>query len=569
MSSSALRAEPAGSSFASKIFALFGVDQVQFRTLLRISFLIDLRGTAQTATPGHTTESPLKSSLILYAVYSAFLTPLAFLFPAALYARFMMFFGMALLGMVMLVDFGVTLVVPDDIAILGWRPISSRTYFAAKLTNALAFISAFAVALFTLPSIAGIFARGSTLLFLPVYLLSAILGAVFIAGLVASSYAALLRVFSAEKFRSAVNFLQIAMMATLMVGSQVGPRIEGRDAMRQLLRKQGLDSSSWSWWDLMPPRWFSAPSELLIGGANPRVITLSVIAFAGTMALFIVLIGSLSLTYLQKVHGSGATSSSPIAGRRPSLILRISKVFFRTREELVMFDLIRTQLARDRQIRLRIYPMLAYMLIVLPFLVLGPATSGHEHINPGLLKIAPLIVLGLLPGVLLPLLPYAGESQGAWIFELAGLRNMASAASGIKKTLVCLFLIPLAIACFAGLIFVTSPWQALMSISFALSVAILLVQVEFMGLFSGLPFTRKMPKGRASGNLAYVLIAYAFIGVAGALAYFILNTPLRLLIATAVLLGAAAALNHLGNKSYQPFGVPLLADPDDPVKLFQ
>ena len=125
MNVSAFPAESRGTSFASKIFAFFGVDEIQFRTLLRIGFLIDLRGSAQTATPGRATDSPLKSSLILYVVYSAVLTPLAFLFPAALYARFMMFFGMALLGMIMLVDFGVTLVVPDDMVILAWRPISS------------------------------------------------------------------------------------------------------------------------------------------------------------------------------------------------------------------------------------------------------------------------------------------------------------------------------------------------------------------------------------------------------------------------------------------------------------
>ena len=69
--------------------------------------------------------------------------------------------------------------------------------------------------------------------------------------------------------------------------------------------------------------------------------------------------------------------------------------------------------------------------------------------------------------------------------------------------------------------------------------------------------------------MTYLLIGYAFIGVAGALAYFILNTPLRLLIATAVILVAAAALDRIGNAAYQPFGVPLLADPDDPVSLFQ
>jgi hypothetical protein len=169
----------------------------------------------------------------------------------------------------------------------------------------------------------------------------------------------------------------------------------------------------------------------------------------------------------------------------------------------------------------------------------------------------------------LPLLPFAGESQGTWIFELAGLQDSASAASGIKKAIVFLFLIPLALACFAGLFFFTGAWQAAIWISFGLAVAILLLQVEFMAMFSGLPFTRKMPKGRVSGNLAYILIAYAVIIVAGALAYFVLNTPLRLLITTAVLLGAAAALNHLGNKGYRPFELAILSDEDEPAQLFQ
>jgi ABC-2 type transport system permease protein len=571
VSDSAFPVDANRSSFASKFFEFLGVDEVQFRVLLRTGFLIDLRGSAQAASAGQSSGTPLKSSLILYAVYSAFLAFLAFVLPVELYARVMMIFGMTLLGMIMLVDFGVTLVVPDDMVILAWRPISSRTYFAAKLTNALAFIALFGVALFTIPSITGAFARSGTMLFTPVFLVSAILGAVFVAGLVAASYAALLRMFSAERFRSAVNYLQIAMMATLMVGSQIGPRLEGRSAMRQIVRRQVLDTSAWSWWDLMPPRWFCAPNELLLGGANARTITLSVVAFAGTALLFIVLTRSLSLSYLQKVHGSGASAkSAPREAGRPSLILRIAMIFFRTDEEIVMFNFIRRVLARDRQVRLRIYPMMAYWLIVMPAILIAPSGASEGHLSPGLLKIAPLVVLTLLPGVILPLLPYAGETQGAWIFDLTGLEDTASAANGIKKTVACLFLIPLAVLCLAGLAFFMSFRDAAISVAFGLSAAILLMQIEFIGLFSGLPFTRKMAKGRAASNIAYMLLGYLFIGVLGALAYFVLNTSLRLLIATGVMLAGAAVVNRIGNAAYQPFDItPIAADADEPAKLFQ
>lgn len=571
MNETAVRGNANRSSLGSKVFDLLGVDEVQFRVLLRTGFQIDLRGSAQVASarPG-SSGSPLKSSLILYAIYSAFLAMLAFVLPVGSYARVTMIFGMTLLGMIMLVDFGVTLVVPDDMVILAWRPISSRSYFAAKLTNALSFIALFSVALFTIPSITGAFSRGGTLLFIPVFLVCAILGAVFIAGLVAASYAALLRILSAERFRSAVNYLQIAMMATLMVGSQIGPRLEGRSAMQQMTNGPVLDTASWSWWDLLPPRWFCAPSEMLLGGVSTRAITLSVIAFAGTAALFIVLTRSLSLSYLQKVHGSGASSPKRGVQVRPSSILRIAMLFFRKNEEILMFDFIRRVLARDRQVRLRVYPMMAYWLIVMPAIVIVPSGGGQSRFSTELLKIAPLVMLTLLPSVLFSLLPYAGETQGAWIFDLTGLENTASAANGIKKTLVWLFLIPLAGLCLAGLTFFLGIWQSAIWVLFGVSSAILLVQVEFIWLFSGLPFTRKMSKGSGASNIVYVLLGYLFIGVLGALAYFVLNTPPRLLIATAALLAAAAAANRIGNANYQPFDTaPLPAETGETVKLFQ
>jgi len=568
VSGSAPPAETAWPPLVSKLFEFLGVDQIQYQTLVRSGFLIDLRASAQVASGGRETETPLRSSLTLYAVYSAFLGLLAFAIPAGLYGRVMMIFGMTLMGMIMLVDFGVTLVVPEDLVILGWRPISSRTYFAAKLTNALAFIAMFAGALFTLPSILGVFSKGASMLFPLLFLPCAVLGSVFVAGLVAASYAALLRVFSAERFRSAVNYLQIAMMATLMVGSQLGPRLEGRNALRAM-RGQSLDTAAWSWWDLLPPHWFCAPSEALLGGAGARTLALSAMAFTVTAALFIVLTRSLSFRYLEQVHGSGSSAPSPNRssdGHTP-LVLRAISTLFRTNEENVMFNLIRIVIARDRQVRLRVYPMMAYSLVVLPAIILFPASSGERHVSMGLMNITPLIVLTLLPSVILPLLPYAGESQGAWIFELTGFENSGSVASGIKKSLFCLFLAPLASISLAGLAFFVGMGQAALWVVFGLSSSMLLTQIAFMGLYSGLPFTRKMVKGKAASRMAYVLLCYLVIGALGALAYFVLDTTIRVLIATGVLIAGAAVLNSIGNSNFRPFDVG--PQTDEPVGLIQ
>ena len=60
---------------------------------------------------GPTTDNPLKNSLILYGVFSAIPAILVFVAPVEAFTRGVMTFGMLFLLMIMLVDFGVTLVV--------------------------------------------------------------------------------------------------------------------------------------------------------------------------------------------------------------------------------------------------------------------------------------------------------------------------------------------------------------------------------------------------------------------------------------------------------------------------
>ena len=141
---------------SSRIVQAIGIDADQFRALLRISLWIDFRGSAQAMAAGHTTDNPLKGSLILYGILSAIPAILVFVVPVEAFSRGVMTIDMIFLLMIMLVDFGVTLVVADDMRTVGWRPISSRTYLAARLANMIILISMFDLALFLVPAIWGV-----------------------------------------------------------------------------------------------------------------------------------------------------------------------------------------------------------------------------------------------------------------------------------------------------------------------------------------------------------------------------------------------------------------------------
>ncbi len=545
--------------------ARLGVDVPQYRTLLETSLRVDFRGSAQVLSSPRRETSPLLVALAIYALYSLMLSFLAFVFPAELYARIILVFGMAILGMVMLIDFGVTLVVPGDIGIIGWRPVDSRTYFAVRLTNALFYIVLFSLALHLIPSLFGMFSKGSSPAFPLVFLPSALLGSLFTAGVVAASYAALLRLFRQERFRDVVNYFQIALMVLFVVASQLFPRLEGSTLRGRIGEETG--GTAWSWWDAAPPRWFAAPMEMLLDGPSARTILLSLAAVLSTGALFVALVRTLSLSYLERIGQAGVPAAEPVGRRsRLSRLGPLLRFLFRSPEERAVFDFMRKLLARDRQVRLRLYPTLTFVL--LPALVVllerdpGSPFGGDSAFSVFL----PLFTLGMLPAVLLSYCPFSGESQGEWIFELTGFEKPPRVAAAIKKCLVLIFFLPLALAMVAFFAFFWGLASAAMIVLFALLCGLFLLELEFLLFFRGLPFSRPMTSGRTAMRLAYVLVAFPVIGLFVGLGHFFLNTPGRFLLAALVLLPVIFLLHRLSNARYSPhIGI---SGEETPLKLF-
>lgn len=548
--------------------ARLGVDDRQYRILLVTSLRVDFRGSAQVLSLPRRETSPLGTALAIYALYSLMLSFLAFVLPAELYARIILVFGMAILGMVMLIDFGVTLVVPGDIGIVGWRPVSSRTYFAARLTNALFYIVIFSLALHLIPSLFGMFSKGSSVAFPIVFLPSALLGSLFTAGVVAASYAALLQLFRQERFRDVVNYFQIALMILFVVASQLFPRLEGSILRGRMGEAAG--GTAWSWWDAVPPRWFAAPVEMLLDGPSARTLLLSVAAVLSTVALFVALVRTLSLSYLERIGEAGIPSAKPVERRsRPRWLGPLLRCFFRSPEERALFDFVRKLLARDRQVRLRLYPTLTFVL--LPALPLLLERNGGSPGSPfggdsAFSVFLPLFTLGMLPAVLLAYLPFSGESQGEWIFELTGFEKPSRVAAAIKKCLVLYFFLPLALAMVAFFAFFWGLANAAGIVLFALLCGLLLLEMLFMLFFRGVPFTRPMASGRSAAGLGYVLVAFPVIGLFVGLAHFFLKTPGQLLLAVLILLPVVFLLHRLSNARYSPHAGP--SAEDAPVRLF-
>src|SRR5206468_11146967 len=135
-------ARRAGTLMLDRLIRGFGVDPIQWRSLVMVYLRMDFRATGGATTQqatGRKRGYPLFGIALVTGMGGALFAILAVRVPDILIsASLLTTYGAINTVMVLLVDFTGLVVSPDDYAVLGHRPVSSRTYFAARLTAILA-----------------------------------------------------------------------------------------------------------------------------------------------------------------------------------------------------------------------------------------------------------------------------------------------------------------------------------------------------------------------------------------------------------------------------------------------
>src|SRR5881628_59954 len=143
----------------------WGVDAEQYHFLLQASLKMDFRtpsNVLRTDQPSHT-ASALKWTAVMNFI-SSFLMSLAILAAepgTVVFSAVLLGYAMVMVGMSVLIEFGLAVVSPDDFQILAHRPISSRTFFAVKTSNLVFYVILLAASLNLVPAVVGLASRGS------------------------------------------------------------------------------------------------------------------------------------------------------------------------------------------------------------------------------------------------------------------------------------------------------------------------------------------------------------------------------------------------------------------------
>jgi hypothetical protein len=400
--------------------------------------------------------------------------------------------------------------------IIGHLPINSTTLFAAKVLNIFFFTLLLALAANLLPTIAGVWSKGSNYLFPVAHLLSAGLTALLATALAMTTYGLLMRVISKERFNNFIAYAQTGLSMFLILGYQLLPRLIDKDHI-------AIPPSSRKYLLLYPPAWFSGITLVVLGKIDWFSLTLAALALLslfcfGVLALRKVAAGYSAFVSRLAYDASSRASGKPrpqvanaesVTAKNPSRRAERFKAFLLGNPvERSIFDLVATYLKRDREIKVRLYPSFSYLIL---FPLMGLFTGGLEDpfLNPKFTfnSLAGAAMIPFVASVAAETILFSEHYQAAYIFRVAPIANLSYIHRGLRKATQAYIALP---GAFVLLVLYTLLWKNLLH-AFLLLVPWLILTPAIM-MFSFfrrefLPLSRKYRKGQQSARFMILFFA--------------------------------------------------------------
>jgi hypothetical protein len=490
---------------------MLGIDPRGWVAVTQALILMDLRGQHYAAA---TASKPTQAvgPLFLVVGQCLALSTLASLF---LFARVDVFFfafvnltlSLTVLATTLLVEFSEAVVNPRDLEILGYRPLSPRTYAAARLCNLGFYVVLMFLSLHLFPLLTGAGLGDAGWGYLPAYFLASLVGTLVVAALVVGLLSVGRVSARFDAVRAVLAWTQILLILVVFYGGQL------------MLRDKGQELLLWgayppAWLEYVPTTWLARFVERSSGPAGCLWWEPLALALVGLLALGC-LLGRVTWLY-RHMHPEtprGEARPMPVA-LRGGLRGGLGGVLARSAEERVGFWLCGTLLYRDPDLLVR--STLAFALPVTLF-VLGLVTGqfGNPCVNRTpeaiALPVAVTYLLALgLPG-LVHNLTFCRDAPGSWVVQALG-RDAAGVARGALLAAGCYLVVPLAFA--FGLVawyLWGDPLAALLHAALALGLALLAGWASQWLVARALPFSQPLQRGGATGLNPVPLLAFAGI----------------------------------------------------------
>ena len=414
------------------------------KTLRRLFLLLFLRGRGARGLNKQgvpkTVAEKLALTIVFYGLFGCMAIMFAHqpVFALAVYTHAMTFL---FLGMFVASSAGEVLFNKEEADILMHRPVAPRTMLWAKI-RVLVEISLWLAGAFNLVGLIVGFSEGYNWRFPLAHIVSTFVEALFCTGCVVLIYQLCLRWFGRERLEGLMTTTQVLVSVGAVLAGQILPRMVFRF-------DHVLSVGEASWWiGLIPPAWFAGFDDALAGTGSFNSWLLAALGLVITATVLWLAFGKLAASYEAGLQALNETvSSRPKNKTRRRWLDRLVELpplcwWLRHPVARASFLLTTAYLIRDRDVKLRMYPGIAPILII-PFIFL---LQGNRHDQAGFNSFGILvsgIYLGMVPLLGLQILQYSQQWLAADIFRIAPLSGPAEICHGARRAVMCLLTLPM------------------------------------------------------------------------------------------------------------------------------
>lgn len=537
------------------LFRRQGIDTDHLYAIVETKLMMDKRRVYMNWRQGQQeNRNHLNVVLIVYGLFGLFagaaVMSLPFLTGMVIVHAYFIF----MLAMTLITDFSTVLLDTADNQILLPRPVSSRTFFTARLIHILIYLLQFTIVLSIMPIIFTFVKYG----FLPgtgicITILLSVLVAVFFTYLL---YMLILRFSNEEKVRDIVTYFQIGMTIFFTVGYQVLLRVVDLSELAEPFEIH--------WYSyLIPPVWMAMLLEgVYTFNFDAMHITMTGLAIFVPVALFWLMNKYLAPSFSRKLaalNTDGARVVTPAAGKKKDqLAVALSGFFCKLSVERGAFEFTWKMAARDKSFKLQFYPGMAYIAFFIFVIVFNGGRNFEEQwaVLSSTAKYLPLIYIPLLSvsgGIIIS--TFNENFQASWIYYSAPVADPGEIIAGSLKALFVKFFFPVYALLFAFCLYI---WGAPVIDDFVFGFFSNAACFFAFALFSQyyLPFSRQPNTKQQTGRLLNVFLQLFIIGALIGLHYLIKNyTVVMYLITGMVIAGCWLLVRTLRRVSWRKIAI--------------
>lgn len=402
----------------------------------------------------------------------------------------------------------------DNIEILP-RPVNSKTFYTSRIIHIVIYLLMLGIPLSSGGVIIGGITYGAlTGLLLFFLVLLDVVMAVFISNIF---YMAVVRFFSAEKFKTIIMYVQVLLAVIIYGGYQFIPRLFDSEMVTEAqLGKQ--------WWlNLIPPYWSAKVSTLFLegtlAGVGLQLVLCVVVPLVGIVAIvkYFAPFYNRKLSEIDGVGDKPAKKKKEVRTERKQLI---DFLHFNSSER-ALYRLIRMVVSKDRKFKQGVYSIIGYAIVLLALPFISKIGHGGEFITE-LADSKRYFILLFIPVILslviYPTLQFSEQPESVWLFKFLPVKKAGEFfVAGLMVTLLNYFL-PMAVIVFS-ITFIIWPITVLNHVVLVFGVSVLFMVLYALVMPKYLPLSRDRNMNNSSQNIGNVMLMFFLVAVVGGLTY--------------------------------------------------